>query len=332
MRLLSISDDTKYSEKPFLKEKELTAIFNNNYTKIISENSFWFNIEKQMKSKTFKNFKHSICDGFLLIWDNPTTPTLYITEIELEEHPVNTHILPQIGNFISFIQSATIEELNFLRNILYQKLKDNNEVFERIQKMTKREVYELLDNAMQDLQILLIINKIKPELSIGLSQIEKAINVKIRKVEVKHFVNKNKDECILYNDSEEIEYKESAPVNEESEYSLDYHIDGKPDEIIKIVNDFIKFISQKEIRISPTKHYIGFFKNNAMIFSCVVRKNSVIFYSKAVINAIKINELETRDVRTIGHYTNHLPTEIVITESENLKFLFDYFVKLYNKY
>jgi len=79
------------------------------------------------------------------------------------------------------------------------------------------------------------------------------------------------------------------------------------------------------------KHYIRFDKNNSMIFSCVVRKKSVVFYSKAKINEIPMENLQMRDVRKIGHYTNHLPTEIVITELEQLKNLKSYFDSVYNK-
>lgn len=94
---------------------------------------------------------------------------------------MNRHILSQIGDFISFIQSSTIEELNIVRNYLYQEIKNNKEVFKKLQKESGKEVYELLDNALEDLQILLVIDKMSPELSIGLSQIECAINVKNRK-------------------------------------------------------------------------------------------------------------------------------------------------------
>lgn len=55
-----------------------------------------------------------------------------------------------------------------------------------------------------------------------------------------------------------------------------------------------------------------------MIFSCIVRKKSIIFYSKAKINEIPAKDLQMRDVGKIGHYTKHLPTEIVITELEQM--------------
>jgi len=45
----------------------------------------------------------------------------------------------------------------------------------------------------------------------------------------------------------------------------------------------------------------------------------------------KFEELTMRDVRNIGHHTNHLPTEIVITELEQVENLKKYFDKLYMK-
>jgi len=335
MRHRILKNNVIYSKQEYSQENELTDLFSENYRNIISDKSFFIKIEKQVKSKNFKNFKHSISDGFLLVWDNPTTPSLYITEIELEKHDIDKHILPQLGNFISFIQSASIEELNSVRNFLYSEIKKNKQIFDKLHKDTGKEVYELLDNSMEELQILLIIDRISPELSIGLSQIEKAINVKIRKIEVSLFTN-NKEEVILFSDSEitEDEILTSKERLKLEEYTLEYHLENKPQKISSIFNLFLNHIKSKNIKISPMKHYIGFFKNNNMIFSCVVRKNSLVYYSKAKINDIKPENFNIpfRDVRSIGHYTNHLPTEIVITEVEQINNLIKYFDEVIKKY
>ena len=193
MRHVIIKDDQKFIKEGYKLEQELTNVFSEHYKNIISEKSFWIPIKKKIKSSRFKNFKHSISDGFLLVWENTSTPTLYITEIEKESHDINRHILPQLGDFISFIQSSTNDELKLIQSFLYEQIKKNKSVFKDIQKDTDKEVHELLDNSMEDLQILLVIDRIKPELSIGLSQIEKAINVKIRKIEVASFVSQDKD-------------------------------------------------------------------------------------------------------------------------------------------
>lgn len=332
-----IKNNEKYSKQEYKEEEELTDLFTKNYRNIISEKSLFIKIEKQVKSKNFKNFKHSISDGFLLVWDNPTTPSLYITEIELEKHDIDRHILPQLGNFISFIQSALTEELNAVRNFLYTEIKKNKQIFDKIQKDTEKEVYELLDNSMEDLQILLVIDRISPELSIGLSQIEKAIKVKIRKIEISLFT-KDKEEVVLFSDSEvevtEGEISISKERYEMEEYTLEYHTENKPEKTSAMLNSFLEHLKTKGIKISPMKHYIGFFKNNKMIFSCVVRKNSLVYYSKAKINEFKTENynIPFRDVRSIGHYTNHLPTEIVITETEQIEDLIKYFDEVFKKY
>lgn len=258
---------------------------------------------------------------------------MYITEIELEEHDINKHVLPQLGNFISFIQSASKVELNYVRDFLYNEIRKNKAIFEKLQKDTGKEVHQLLDNSMEDLEILLLIDRINPELSIGLSQIEKAIKVKIRKIEVSMFLSDKKDEIILFSDSERYQ-DEVEEAKEAGEYSEEYHLENKSDEMRAIINDLLAHISDLNILASPMKHYIGFYKNNIMIFSCVIRKNNIIFYSKAKINEIKIDDIKLsfRDVSKIGHYTNHLPTEIIVSRYDDLQYFFEYLNRLSKKY
>jgi len=329
MRQVILRDDEKYFKSKYSKEEELEKLFAKNYQKIISENSYWIPLKKQLKSKRFMNFKHSIGDGFLLVWENPTTPTLYITEVELERHDINRHILPQLGNFISFIQSSTLEELNEVRNFLYTEIKQNQVIFNKIRKDSKKEVYEILDNAIDDLQILLVIDRVTPELSIGLSQIEKTINIKIRKIEVSRFVSDNKKEIIFFTDSEYIDF-EDKENKEMNIYSIGYHLDNKPEKITNIVRDIMNFAKEKNLKISPMKLYIGFFKGKRMLFSLVVRKNSVVLYSKVKLKELKADNLNARDVSNIGHYTHHLPTEIVINEFEQLPYLKEYLIDVLN--
>lgn len=333
MKEIILKGNEKYVKREYKREDELEDLFAKYYQQIVSEKSYWIALKKQLKSKRFKNFKHSIGDGFLLVWENPSTPTLYITEIELEKHDINKHILPQLGNFISFIQSSTTEELNDVRNFLYGEIKKDNSIFNRIKKDTNKEVYELLDNSMEDLQILLVIDRVSAELSIGLSQIEKAINVKIRKIEVSRFVNDKNEEIVLCTDSEALD-REEGEIKPKllDQYTIEYHLENKPDKIVSIVNEFLQHAKEKGVKVSPMKHYIGFYKNKNMIFSCVVRRNSVIFYSKLKINDLKMKDLQMRDVRNIGHYTNHLPTEIVVTEIDQINTLKNYFDEVYDRF
>ncbi len=334
MKQIILRGNELFIEQEYRDEDELEDIFGKYYRQIISERSIWIPLKKQLKSKQFKNFKDSINDGFLVVWDHPTTPTLYITEVELSKHGIDTHILPQLGNFISFIQSSTIEELNYVRDILYTEIKRDNNIYNKIREGVEKELHELLEDSMEDLQILLVIDKLSPELSIGLSQIEKAINIKIRKIEVSRFLSEKKNEIILFSDSETVETGDEEIKPETiNQYTIDYHLQNKPENIHQIVNEFLSYVKEKGIKISPMKHYIGLFKNESMIFSCVVRKKSVVFYSKAKIGDIKPDEnLPIRDVRNIGHYTNHLPTEIVVIKMEQVDNLKKYFDKVYERF
>ena len=166
-------------------------------------------------------------------------------------------------------------------------------------------------------------------MSIGLSQIEKTINIKIRKIEVSRFVSDNKKEIIFFTDSEYIDF-EDKENKEMNIYSIGYHLDNKPEKITNIVRDIMNFAKEKNLKISPMKLYIGFFKGKRMLFSLVVRKNSVVLYSKVKLKEIKPDNLNARDVSNIGHYTHHLPTEIVINEFEQLPYLKEYLIDVLN--
>jgi predicted transport protein len=337
MRHFILGNNHKYFKSIYKYEEDLTKIFKTHYKEIISQKSVFVPTAKQFKTK---NYKNSICDGFLLVWENPTTPLLYITEIELEKHSIDKHILPQIGDFISFIKSASSGDLTELRGFLYEKLKQDKVLFKQIQEDTDREVYELIDNALEDLQVLLIIDRMNPNLSIGLTQIEKAINLKIRKIEVSKFEAKDTNEIISYSDSE-AELSDNLKTtngneddeNTTDEFTLAYHLKDKSDNIQKIVNEFINR-TKSQIVVLPKKHYIGYFKDNKMIMSTVVRNKNAIFYSKALIKDSdkKFDKLNFRDVRNIGHYTNHLPTEIVISSADSLDQLIEYFNKIIGKF
>ena len=335
MRHTILVDSAKLNKIPYSLEEELTAIFEKNYRNIISSKSLW--IRKPIKFKT-GNFKDSINDGFILVWENTTTPILYLTEIELEKHSIDKHILPQIGDFISFIQRASGEELNNVKSALYKEIKSDSTTFKKIQEDTDHEVHELIENAIDDLQILLVIDKMSPELSIGLSQIEKAINIKIRKIEVSRFIGSEKQEIISYIDSEDLSVdKKELPDEEEEpveEYTIEHHTNNKPVEIQELVKAIVDYISTK-VEIIPTKHYIGFSNQKLMVFSILVRRKGVIFYSKEKLKDIDTNKflpLSFRDVSTIGHYTSHLPTEVVIVDKNQLPELFKYIDSLLEKY
>jgi hypothetical protein len=332
-----LKDDKIYDKQEFKLEDDLVSLFEKNYNFIISNNSLFIKIEKQLKSSNSKNFKDSIGDGFLLVWDNPLSPTLYITEVELSKHDVNKHILPQLGNFLTFIQSATKDDLNKIKKNIYDEIKKSDNIFKKLQNDSNKEVYKLLEDALfNDIEILLVIDHIEPALSIGLTYIEKTININIRKIEISLFKSNN-EEIIFFSDSDVTEDSNNLTINEieSEEYSLDFHIDKKPENIKEIINNIISYLEKKGLEYHAMKKYIGFYKNNSMIFSCVVRKNSIIVYSKINIKEIdpQVYGLsQVRDVKDVGHYTNHLPTEIVINNISQLENLKNYFNVVCDKF
>ncbi len=268
-------------------------------------------------------------------------PKLYIAEMELSHHSVNRHILPQLGNFISFIQTNISSEITKVRAVIYDDLKANKDLFKQIQTDTRMEVYELIQTALEDLQILLVIDRIPTDLMIGLSQIEKAINVKIRKIELVRYKESadSSDELISYFDNESIYEDDTTTDNEvsisesgEIQYTLDYHLNGKSEDIVQLFNNFVALLKDK-LLITPKKLYISLANQN-IILSLVVMTKKIIVYSKEPLEEIGVDyqSLTLRDVTNIGHYCSHLPTEIKVDGSTDFELLKKYVLAVIEKY
>lgn len=214
----------------------------------------------------------------------------------------------------------------FTRNFANIELRSNERRTE-----TGKEVLELLDDSLDDLQILLVIDRMSPELSLGLSQIEKAIKVKIRKIELRQFVRSSNDRIILFTDSEKVDEGRGDAV-QDGGYTVDYHLEGIPNDLASVVQDFVKYAKKKGFEVRPQKHYIGFVNREGMLFSCVPRRKTILFYSKATHRQISAKGIPLRNVSQIGHYTNHLPTEIALSDKSQFASLKSYFDKLVSKY
>ena len=330
MSNFTIYKNQKFFQTLYDLESELTSTFQKYYRSIVCQKSFFISRELQFKTRNFKNSK---CDGLLFVWENPSTPRLYITEIELEKHDVNRHILPQLGDFISFIQTNDSGELDRVRTLIYEELKLDKKLFKGIQDETEKEVYELIQTAMEDLQILLVIDKMPANLTIGLSQIEKAININIRKIEIIRYKNKDNDEeTISYTDNEALfegEDEPSSTATKDIQYTIEHHIGNKPLEILSLFTAITNMVIDKLI-ISPQKLYIGLFNDKWMVFAIIVMYKKIILYSKESFKKIeeKYRSLFIRDVSEIGHYCNHLPTEITVTPQTDMKILNEYVEKV----
>lgn len=296
-------------------------------------------IKKQLKSSKFKNFHNSIPDGFLLTWEEPATPILYIVEFELESH-TETHILQQIGNFIAFVQSSSADERELLKTILFNLIKDDGDTKTKISEQTGMEVHELLSNAMtNEMRILLVIDRFPHDLKIGLSKIEGAIRVPIRKLEIDRFTSRNNESVIVLGDSDRPLYSVESQDELLEKYELDYHTDRKPEEIVQLLNMIVTYIEKKykeEIEIRPVQQYIGFRlkSKKRMILSCSVQTTRLVLYSLAKTTQMRPDKrtIESSDVSAVNHVPSNLPTQIIISDKSQIPEFMAYFERLFRRY
>jgi hypothetical protein len=99
-------------------------------------------------------------DGFLIDLSDIDDPQFYIVEVELQKHPFDGHILPQINKLITSCKNS------YNRQKLLDKLFPlSDDVHKRIKKLVgDREVYKFLKDTFDENQsILIIIDGPKPE-------------------------------------------------------------------------------------------------------------------------------------------------------------------------
>lgn len=106
-------NNKRFTEKEFLKEKDLEDLMFLNGKSLFGQNSIMIEAKKRIDNKTLGG---TIPDAFLFDLRDPENPEFYLVEAELAKHSFYSHIFPQITKFFAFYknpvsQSELIEKL-----------------------------------------------------------------------------------------------------------------------------------------------------------------------------------------------------------------------------
>lgn len=152
-----VKDGVKYLPYQYKDELELENLVRKHIEFIFGNNSLFFDKSK-IKSKSGIG---SIPDGFVLL---PLEQKWYIIEVELSQHPLHEHIVPQISKFNSAIKNPVTK-----RKIIdaFEEEIENNPNLNYKYKSTgiKKERYKLLTEVInKSPEIVIIIDKKTKEL------------------------------------------------------------------------------------------------------------------------------------------------------------------------
>ncbi len=249
-------DGNRFGETQFKTEEEFEKIVKENSKTLFGAKTIYFDIKNRIDSKYLGS---TIPDGFLFDFKDKENPEFYLVEVELEKHPFDNHIFPQIKKFFAFFKNP--KSRDELIGKLFNFIKSNPKLEIEFKKyLGEKEIYKTLKDVIESSQnILLIIDENKPEFeetSDTITEWARLVKTEI----LKQYTANGKVIFALNPDFENIDIVEPL-AHEESEekYTENFHIEGINENTQslyrKIKEEILKIDSN--IRINPQKYYIS---------------------------------------------------------------------------
>jgi predicted transport protein len=178
VRELLVVDNIKYHLFVPKDEKELEMMVKEHFSDIFGENSLYFDIKPEFRSKSGIGSKP---DGIILFFDKPS---FYVVEIELARHPIHDHIIAQITRFNTALKRNP-ETRTRMTEVIYSEILSDpfKEAF--IKSKVKGELFKFLTEVFSSTPIVVIIID---ELTEELEEAVDGLPLECRIIEFKTFV------------------------------------------------------------------------------------------------------------------------------------------------
>lgn len=139
-------DGVKYEEWEPPDEDAFELVVVEHAKDVFGENTQYFNIKKRLESFFGKS---RIPDGYVIEFTDP--PQWHVVEIELSDHPMDTHIREQVNDFITATQKIITENRQKIIDEIFKAINNNNELRRKIENLNKsQEIYWFLRNLILD--------------------------------------------------------------------------------------------------------------------------------------------------------------------------------------
>ncbi|MBI2659458.1 hypothetical protein HYX05_05165 [Candidatus Woesearchaeota archaeon] len=261
----------RFEETEFKSEDDFEKIIKQNSKTIFGDNTIYLDLKNRIETKTLGG---SIPDGFLFDFKDKENPEFYIVEVELESHPFDGHIFPQIKKFFAFFKNP--KSRDDLIGRIHHFITNNTIETDFKKYLGNKELYKTLKDTIENSQnILLIINENKQEFE----ETEDTITEWARfvKVEIlKQYTANNKTIFTLNPDFENIGLFESTSKEEHEDvkYTENFHLEGSEEEIVSIYTEIKNFIISLDsnIKINPQKYYISLREKKNFAYLDIKRK------------------------------------------------------------
>jgi predicted transport protein len=261
-----------FTEKEFLKEKDLENLMFDNYKCLFGQSSILIEAKKKIDNKALGG---TIPDAFLFDLKDPDNPEFFLIEVELAKHSFYNHIFPQITKFFAFFKNP--ESQSELIEKLYTLISSDAELKKEFKsRIGNKEIFKYIKDTVENSQnILLLLDNDKKELP----EITKTYTdtwSKIVKVSLlKQYTNNSESIISLTPEFENIDTIDIITEDDKSSpYTEDYHLEDVSPEIKEIYStiqqELIKKV--KDLKYNPQRYYISLRKNRNFAFLQVRKK------------------------------------------------------------
>jgi hypothetical protein len=139
-------DGVKYDEWIPPDEDGFELVVVEHAKDIFGENAQYFNIKRRLESFFGKT---RIPDGYVIEFTNP--PKWHVVEIELSNHPLDSHIREQVSDFITATQKIISQNRQKITDEIFHAIDNNKDLRKKIEyTYGTNEIYWFLKNLILD--------------------------------------------------------------------------------------------------------------------------------------------------------------------------------------
>ena len=327
----------RYYKKEYTKENGFEELVVMNSKTLFGNKSIYIDAKKKIDNNAFGGV---IPDGFLFDLTDPQNPEFYIVEVELSRHNFFNHIFPQITKFFAFFKNP--DSQGKLTEKLYEIFyKDDQLKRELRSKIGNSEIFKFLKDAIENSQnILIVIDNEKPEFPKIVETYTDTWGKMVRIAILKEYHQTNDKEDIILTMTPDFENIENIDIvsTEQDEsakptnYTIDFHLDGMPENIKELFNELTSKLKESipTITLNPQRYYISLRKKRNFAFLKIRKKKIAII---AMLKEEKIREkIKNYHIESLSqgvqNFYNGPCAKIDLTDKNNLKEILDLLVEI----
>jgi hypothetical protein len=125
-------DGVRYEEWKPSSEEEFEQTVIEHASEIFGDNTEYFNLKKRLESSFGKS---RIPDGYVVDFNNPAN--WHIVEIELSNHPIDTHIREQVNDFITATQQIISSNRHKIVDEIFNAINSSHNLRDKIEDLIK---------------------------------------------------------------------------------------------------------------------------------------------------------------------------------------------------